>query len=200
MKAGIFIILIFGAGVLSGIYSILPDFFRKTDYSVYVLYVLLFTVGIGMGGSRQCMDALRNISPRVLLIPLSVATGSLAGAAVASFAISGISLQESMGVVAGFGYYSLSSILIKQIRNETLGVIALLSNLTREIITLLFAPVIIRNFGGLAGIAAGGATSMDTTLPVITKFSGSETGVLSVFSGVLLTFAVPFVISFIFSF
>lgn len=200
MKAGLLIIAIFGAGVLSGIFSLLPEFMMKSDYSSYVLYVLLFTVGVGMGGSRQCMEAFKSISPRILLIPLSVVAGSLAGAAIASMALSGISIQESMGVVAGFGYYSLSSILIKQIRNETLAVIALLSNLTREIVTLLFAPLIIRYFGGLAGIAAGGATSMDTTLPVITKFSGSETGVLSVFSGVLLTFAVPFIISFIFSF
>lgn len=200
MKAGLLIIIIFGSGVLSGVFSILPDFITQTDYSTYVLYILLFAVGAGMGGSRQCFDALKNISPRILLIPFSVVAGSLVGAALASFAVTGISIQESMGVVAGFGYYSLSSILIKQIRNETLGVIALLSNLTREIVTLLFAPFIIKYFGRLAGIAAGGATSMDTTLPVITKFSGAEAGVLSVFSGVLLTFAVPFIISFIFSF
>lgn len=200
MKAGLLIIAVFSAGIICGIYSLLPDFVLKNDLSTYILYLLLFTVGAGMGGSSQCREALRNISPRIVLIPFSVVSGSLAGAALASFALTGITVQESMGVVAGFGYYSLSSILIKQIRNETLGVIALLSNLTREIVTLLFAPVIIKYFGRLAGIAAGGATSMDTTLPVITRFSGSEAGVLSVFSGVLLTFAVPFIISFIFSF
>ena len=46
-----------------------------------------------------------------------------------------------MAVGAGFGYYSLSSIFITEYKGPELGTIALLSNITREIITLLFAPV-----------------------------------------------------------
>ena len=39
---------------------------------------------------------------------------------------------------SGFGYYSLSSIFITEYKGAELGTIALLSNISREIITLLF--------------------------------------------------------------
>jgi uncharacterized membrane protein YbjE (DUF340 family) len=52
-------------------------------------------------------------------------------------------------------------------------------------------------FGKLAGISSGGATSMDTTLPVITRFSGKEWSIISVFSGIVLTLLVPFLVTFI---
>jgi uncharacterized membrane protein YbjE (DUF340 family) len=103
-------------------------------------------------------------------------------------------------VGAGFGYYSLSSIFIGQISGKTLGVVALISNILREIITLLGTPLLLKFFGQLAPIAAGGATSMDTTLPVITKFTGKEYAVISVFSGVVLTMLVPFLVTFILKF
>lgn len=93
--------------------------------------------------------------------------------------------------------YSLSSLLITRLSNETLGVIALLSNILREILTLLATPLLVQHFGKLAGIASGGATSMDTTLPVITRFSGKEWSIISVFSGVALTLLVPFQVTFI---
>ena len=79
-----------------------------------------------------------------------------------------------------------------------MGVIALLSNISREIITLLFTPVFARYFGKLAPISSGGATSMDTTLPIITKYIGSDYAIISIFSGVVLTILIPFLITIIF--
>jgi len=58
----------------------------------------------------------------------------------------------------------------------------------------------VKFFGKLSPIASGGATSMDTTLPVIAKFSGREYAVISVFSGVVLTILVPFIITLIYRF
>jgi len=105
-----------------------------------------------------------------------------------------------LAVGAGFGYYSLSSLFITQLSGEMLGVTALLSNILREILTLLATPLLVQYFGKLAGIASGGATSMDTTLPVITRYSGKEWSIISVFSGVVLTLLVPFLVTFILKF
>ena len=55
-----------------------------------------------------------------------------------------------------------------------LGTIALISNIMREIMALLGAPLFVRFFGKLAPICAGGATTMDTTLPIITRYSGKD--------------------------
>jgi len=77
---------------------------------------------------------------------------------------------------------------------------ALISNISREIFTLIATPILVKFFGKLSPIASGGATSMDTTLPVIAKFSGREYAVISVFSGVVLTILVPFIITLIYRF
>ena len=76
-----------------------------------------------------------------------------------------------------------------------MGTVALLANIMREIITLLGAPLIVRFFGKLAPISAGGATSMDTTLPVITRYSGDKYAILSIFHGFVVDFSVPFLVT-----
>ena len=101
-----------------------------------------------------------------------------------------------MRVGAGMAYYSLSSIFITEYRGAELGTVALLSNIAREIIALLMAPLLVRWFGRLAAIAAGGATTMDTTLPVITRVSGKEMVVVSIFHGFITDFSVPFLVTF----
>ena len=137
---------------------------------------------------------------KIFLVPLGVIFGTLMGTAVVSIFLPELKLAEVLAVGAGFGYYSLSSLFITQISGETLGVIALISNILREIITLLATPLLVQYFGKLAGIASGGATSMDTTLPIITRFSGKEWSIISVFSGVVLTLLVPFLVTFILRF
>ena len=124
--------------------------------------------------------------------------------AVVSLFIGNISLPDSLAIGAGFGYYSLSSVLITQIKEATvggdiaaqLGTVALMSNIMREVMTLLFAPLICRVFGKLAPISTGGATSMDSTLPVITAVCGKELVFISIFHGVLVDFSVPFLVTF----
>jgi uncharacterized membrane protein YbjE (DUF340 family) len=106
-----------------------------------------------------------------------------------------MALHEALAIGSGFGYYSLSSIMISRLSGETLGVVALLANIMREMTTLLLTPLLAR-YGKLAPIAAGGATAMDTTLPIITRFSGSEYGVVGVFSGLVLSIIVPFLVAF----
>ena len=121
--------------------------------------------------------------------------GTLAGCAVVSLFLSHRSVTDCMAVGAGFGYYSLSSIFITEYKGPELGTIALLSNITREIITLLFAPLLVRWFGNLAPISAGGATTMDTTLPIITRYSGQSFVVVSIFHGFVVDFSVPFLVT-----
>ena len=62
--------------------------------------------------------------------------------------------------------------------------------------TLLAAPLIARICGPLAPIAAGGVTSMDTTLPIIMTASGSQYSMISLFHGFVLEFSIPFIVTF----
>lgn len=194
MKSGLFIVLFFIAGLFSGVFALVPAFLYKSEMTLYALYLLLLLVGIGMGGNNQTWQMFKRSNLKILLVPLSVLMGTLLGAGLISVCLQDYTLRESLAVVSGFGYYSLSSILITQLKGEALGVLALLSNIIREVATLLMAPVLVKYFGNLAPIASGGATSMDTTLPVVVKFAGQEYAVISVFNGIILSLAVPFLI------
>ena len=200
MKTSLIILAWFAAGILVGALVPLPTWAAPTDATVYVLCALLLFVGTSLGADSRVWQTLkqkRNL--RLTVVPLLVVAGTLAGVAVASLMLPSVGLRDSLAVGAGFGYYSLSSVLLTQARNETLGVVALLSNLMREIATLLFAPLLVRFLGRLAPIACGGATAMDSTLPIIARFAGKEYSVVALFSGVVLTAAVPFLIFLILS-
>ena len=194
MKNTVIILFFFVAGVLFGIYEFVPEAFSGDDMTTYVLYALLFLVGVGVGANKNTLKILKSASWRILLIPLSVIIGTFLGTLIYSFFDPNLNIRECWAVGAGYGYYSLSSVIIKEIAGETLGVIALLSNIIREILTLVFSPLLARAFGKLSPIAAGGATSMDTTLPIITKSIGVEYAAFSVFSGLVLTLLVPFLV------
>ena len=92
-------------------------------------------------------------------------------------------LTDCLAIDSGFAYYSLSSIFIAEYRGAELGTIALLANIIREMITLLLTPLITKRFGPLAPISSGGATTMDTTLPIITQTVGQRYVALSIYHG-----------------
>ncbi len=194
MKNTLIILVFFVAGLFAGLFSLFPESFTGEQMTIYVLYLLLFLVGLGVGANQHTLKLLRSVNLRIFLVPLSVVIGTFLGTLVYSFFDDGLTLRECWAVGSGFGYYSLSSVIIKEMAGESLGVIALLSNIIREILTLLLAPVLSRVFGRYAPISAGGATSMDTTLPMITRSVGTEYAAISVFSGLILTLLVPFII------
>jgi uncharacterized membrane protein YbjE (DUF340 family) len=197
MKNSLIILAFFVFGILGGVSSFLPRFILESDFSFHALCLLLFLVGIGIGSDVRAWRVIKEVNVKIVLVPLSVIIGTLSGVGLFSFLVPDVGLRESLAVGSGFGYYSLSSILITQIRGEVLGVIALLSNISREIVTLLITPILAKYLGKLAPIASGGATAMDTTLPVIAKFTGKEYAMIAFFSGVVLTIIVPFLIALI---
>ncbi len=200
MIGSLIIILFFSIGLIAGINGISLNFPKTGDPSIYALYLLMFLVGIGIGSDSNVWNVLKKMNFKILIVPVMIIFGTLTGTFICSFFLKDVGALDAMAIGSGFGYYSLSSIIISKIRNDTLGVTALLSNISREIFTLLATPLLVKYFGKLAPIASGGATSMDTTLPVIAKFSGKEYAVISVFSGVVLTILVPFIIALIYKF
>lgn len=195
MKGSLIIIVFFILGVLCGVYHFIPYDFTQSHFSYYALCALMFSVGLSVGNDPQTLRNFRSLNPRLIFLPVMTILGTLAGCAVVSLFLSHRSMTDCMAVGAGFGYYSLSGIFITEYKGAELGTIALLSNISREIITLLFAPLLVRWFGNLAPISAGGATTMDTTLPVITRYSGQNFVVVSIFHGFVVDFSVPFLVT-----
>jgi uncharacterized membrane protein YbjE (DUF340 family) len=200
MKSSFIILSFFAAGVGLSMTDFLPLWLLDERLSTYALYLLMLIVGVGVGSDRSIAGLWRQLNIRILLIPLVVIMGSLGGAGLLSYFIHQISMQEAMAVGAGFGYYSLSAVIIAGIKGQELGVVALLANIIREVVTLIMAPFLVRFFGQLAVVVSGGATAMDTTLPVVVKFSGKEMAVVAIFSGIVLSLLVPLLVPFILSF
>ena len=196
MKGSLIIIAFFIVGCIVGVLHIIHIDIAKYDVSLYALYALMFCVGFSIGNDPQTIQRFRAINPRLAFLPIMTIIGTLAGTAAVSLVLSERSATDCMAVGAGFGYYSLSSIFITEYKGAELGTIALLSNILREMMTLLFAPLMVRWFGNLAPISAGGATSMDTTLPIITRYTGNDYAVVSIFHGFLVDFTVPFLVTF----
>ena len=191
MKGSLIILFFFCSGVLLARLGLIPTYLIEHDFTVYALWLLMLLVGISIGSDRRLGEILRTLRPRVLLLPMATTAGTFAGTALVSLFLT-YSVSECMAVGAGFAYYSLSSIFISQYKGPELGTIALISNIARELITLLLTPLLARHLGPLIPISCGGASTMDTTLPVITRYCGQEWIFVSIVHAMILDFSVPF--------
>lgn len=204
MKTSLIIVGFFILGFFGGYADLLPESLGGSELSTYVLYLLMFLVGLSIGSDRRLKEILRTLRPKVLLVPLSTIVGAFVGAALISLVISRWSPADCMAVGSGMGYYSLSSILIADLREASLGIqaatalgtVALVSNILRELFTFLGAPLLARYFGPLAPINAGGATTMDSTLPIISRTSGEKWVFVAIIHGALTDLSVPFLVTF----
>lgn len=197
MKDTCILLGFFMAGIIMGLYDLIPEEYLTPSLEMGTLYALIFLVGMGMGSDGKFLRNILKVGKKELIVPISVTVGSIVGGAAISLVMMDIDMAEGAAVGAGFGYYSLSSVLISQLRGDELGTIALVANITREVITILAAPIMVRLVGPLGPIASGGATTMDTTLPVIVKYSGKDYAMTSVINGIVLTCLVPVLVPFI---
>lgn len=203
MKGSLIVVAFFVLGLFVGHSDCLPSWFMSSQTSFVALCALLLFVGMGIGLNPNMMRDIKSLSPRLALLPLVTILGSWMGAVVAYIVMSSDlctlfqqrSLTSCLAIDSGFAYYSLSSIFITEYRGAELGTIALLANIVREMITLLLAPMLAKWFGPLAPITAGGATTMDTTLPIIAQASGQKYVALSIYHGFVTDFSVPFIVT-----
>ena len=196
MKGSLIIVGFFVLGTLCGVFHLIPiDIVIDSKVSFYALCALMFSVGLSVGNDPQTLKNFRSLNPRLIFLPIMTILGTLAGSAAVSLILTHRSLTDCLAVGSGFGYYSLSSIFITEYKGAELGTIALLSNILREIIALLGASLFVKFFGRLAPISVGGATTMDTTLPIITRYCGKEFVIISIFHGFIVDFSVPFLVT-----
>lgn len=194
MKGSLIVVEFFVIGLLGGIEKMVPSWLLDGDVSFVALCGLLLFVGLGIGLNPEMKKEVRSLSPRMALLPVVTIIGSWLGALLI-WTVLHRTLSDCMAINSGFAYYSLSSIFVTEYRGAELGTIALLANIIREMLTLLGAPLMARWFGPLAPISAGGATTMDTTLPILSQTVGQRYIALSIYHGFVVDFTVPFLVS-----
>ena len=194
MKGSLIVVGFFVIGLLGGIEKMVPSWLLDGHASSVALCGLLLFVGLGIGLNPEMKKEVRSLSPRMALLPVVTIIGSWLGALLI-WTVLHRTLSDCMAINSGFAYYSLSSIFITEYRGAELGTIALLANIIREMLTLLGAPLMARWFGPLAPISVGGATTMDTTLPILSQTLGQRYIALSIYHGFVVDFTVPFLVS-----
>lgn len=153
----------------------------------WILRFLLLAIGFDLGAELPKLR-LRDLPPALLLTPFLNIALSLACGALYS-RLQGMPLRQGLLLYAGLGWYSLSSVLIAQQGLGLLSLLAFVHNVTRELLSILTAPVAAR-ISPYLPIYLGGATSMDVTLPFVQRYSGRTYTLVSFYSGVVCSFAV----------
>ena len=164
-----------------------------------ILYVLMFSVGISIGMHNGILKKIRQYHLKILIIPLGITAGSILGGILCSLILK-IPVNQGAAVASGMGWYSLAGVTISRLGGAELGSIAFMSNLMREFFSFFLIPIIAAKLNYCTCIAPAAATSEDTTLPVLLKYTDEETVVLAVLNGMLCSFFVPILITFFFHF
>lgn len=179
------------AGIIAGI-LIPPPAFDIGHLTSWVLDALLFFIGMQFAQSGTSLKAVL-ASPEAIAVPLATMLGTLVSSLVLVPLFS-LSPGKAMALAGGFGWYSLSGVLISNLGDPMLGSAAFLSNMFRESLALLTIPFLGRSGVPAMAVCAGGATAMDVTLPLIEQSAGPWIVPLSFMSGALLSLAVPIIV------
>ena len=110
MKGSLIIIAFFALGIVVGLQFSTFNF----QFSTFILYALMFCVGVSIGSDTNTLKSFRSVNPRLMMLPVITIVGSLAGTAAASALLPHRHLFDCLAIGSGFGYYSLSSIFITE--------------------------------------------------------------------------------------
>lgn len=197
MTQKIFIAVI--GGMLAGRFLVPESALQYSESMITIaLNLLLFLIGIDLGRNRQVLKDIRSHGRVLLLVPLGIVLGSLAGGALSGL-LTGMPLGVSLPIASGFGWYSLSGILLSNLHGPEAGAVAFLTNIFRELLAILLIPVLAARLNHWTAIAPAGATSMDTTLPIISRATGPEIVVVAFVNGALLSSLVPVLVPFLYN-
>lgn len=196
MVVGSFIV-----GITLGLFTPLGAMVGSSGITVYVLYLMMFSVGVTIGSDTATLRNIVRQPRRTLLVPLATIVGTWVGVVVMWGVVRGVTpvgvtLADSLAIGSAFGYYSLSTVLLGEMRGVEIATICLLANILRELVAVSAAPWIVRRFSPLGLICAGGATTVDVTLPVIIRCCGPHYVALAIFQGVVIDLSVPLLVSF----
>ncbi|SQD79951.1 lysine exporter LysO family protein [Moritella yayanosii] len=185
------LIFVIAAGFIIGLF-ISPELIDIDTISEGALVLLLLFIGCQLRNSGlQLREILLNSWG--IKIALVMMTSSWIGGLVAALLLD-IPLSNGLALASGFGWYSLSGILITDGLSPVFGGAAFMIDLGRELLAILIIPSLIRLYPSTA-IGYAGATAMDFTLPMIQKSGGNGYVPLAIVSGFILSLSSPLFIS-----
>ncbi len=155
--------------------------------------LLVFMLLIGLDLAYTPLDR-SWLNWKILFVPLGCILGSIAGAYASYLLLQDLSLKHALLFSQGYGFYSMSGIVITELKGAELGSIALMNDLFREIFAILLMYCIGWRYPR-AAISAAGATAMDATLPMVKHACGNNFIPHAMVSGFILSVLAPIAVS-----
>jgi len=193
LKEPLFLVGIVLLGLSLRLWTPLFGWFDSSLVS-YLLYGMLFFVGMSLVQKDISFKGILS-DKAVLLLPLITIVGSYLGTLLTPL-VTPYTIREGLGMVSGFGWYSLSGILISDLGYPVLGSVSFLVNLLRESFAFFIIPLL----GRLGrryfypAVCTAGATSMDVTLVLLTSHFGTKVIIASIYHGVVMSLVSPLLI------
>ena len=189
------IIVIFVAvGIASGYLFLPAGFIAVTGTLLTItLSALLVLVGIDIGTEGTLAANFKSAGWRVVVFPFVSIGAMILGSAVAALFLP-FSVQDGLCIGSGLGWYSLASAMLVEY-SAKVSAISFMHNVIREVIGILFIPVCAKRLGYIECYCLPGASSMDVCLPLVEKATDSSIAVYSFVNGVVLSAAVPVLVS-----
>lgn len=166
---------------------------HATEASEYTLIFLLFLIGIQLRNNGMTLKQIV-LNRRGMIVAVIVVISSMAGGVINAFILD-LPLKTSLAMASGFGWYSLSGILLTESFGPVIGSAAFFNDLARELIAIMLIPGLVRRSRSTA-LGLCGATSMDFTLPVLQRSGGLEMVPAAIVHGFILSLLVPILMAF----
>ena len=148
---------------------------------------------VGLGRADSPLDR-SWLNFKILLVPIGCIFGSLFAVIAYSFWNTQMDLKDLIMLSQGYGFYSMSGVVVTELRNAELGSIALMNDLFREIFAILLMYCMGWRYPRSA-ISAAGATAMDVTLPMVKQACGHDFIPHAMVSGFILSLLAPVMVS-----
>lgn len=166
---------------------------HATDASEYTLIFLLFLIGIQLRNNGMTLRQIV-LNRRGMIVAVVVMVSSLLGGVINAFILD-LPLKTGLAMASGFGWYSLSGILLTESYGPVIGSAAFFNDLARELLAIMLIPGMVRRSRSTA-LGLCGATSMDFTLPVLQRSGGVEIVPAAIVHGFILSLLVPILMAF----
>ena len=170
-------------------YFLPADYMPPENSMTVMLMILILLVGIGLKGSGITLKEVL-LNRRGVEMSVIFTFAVLAGGLFFALLFSEVSWTKGLALASGFGWYSLSAIVMTEAYGAIWGSVALFNDLIREFFALIFIPVFMRKSPS-ASVGLGGATSLDFTLPIIQQSGGLKVVPLAISFGFIINIVSP---------
>ena len=159
----------------------------SNDALIVLLCILMFFVGLDLGGSEEVIRSIRRAGFRVLVFPFATMIGTMV-AGVAVCLLMGLTLKEGSAICVGFGWYSYAPIVIASAGQQYMiaSAISFMHNVIREVTGIIFIPLVAKKIGYLESTGVPGIAAMDVCLPIVERSCGPNLVVYAFATGVIM--------------